>query len=386
MKHITCLLTTLIACLAITVPASAQPSVMTRTPDANALAVAVGSDIVVQFSESIAGATISAATFNVDGSHSGQIGGAFSGGGTNTITFNPDDDFQPSEVVTVTLTKGVENMGGIPMDDPVTWQFIAASGSNNGVFSTLIEIGDFVQGADDLVVTDLDRDGNPDVAYIGLASVFWQENTDGAGTFGAKETVNSSLSGFNKGIDSGDVDGDGNPDIIFVSGSKVAWHENRLDQVSADFGPEQILSSSESNATDIKCVDLDEDGDVDVLTTFAGADEIAWFENTDGAGTFGPKQSITTDPWNVWATFAADLDGDNDLDVLSASRWDHEIAWCENRLNEVSNDFGPYTVITNLTSGAVTVSAADLNGDGYMDVLSGSVDDDEVAWYENTDG
>ena len=45
--------------------------------------------------------------------------------------------------------------------------------------------------------------------------------------------------------------------------------------------------------------------------------EIAWYENTDGAGTFGPKQVITTLAEFALSVDAADVDGDGDIDVLS---------------------------------------------------------------------
>ena len=61
-------------------------------------------------------------------------------------------------------------------------------------------------------------------------------------------------------------------------------------------------------------------------------DRIAWYENTDGHGTFGSQQVITTSVVRTESVFAADLDGDTDPDVLSASRYDSKIAWYENLL------------------------------------------------------
>ena len=40
----------------------------------------------------------------------------------------------------------------------------------------------------------------------------------------------------------------------------------------------------------------------------------------------------------------------------------------------------------NEANGARSVYAADLDGDGDADVLSASRFDDKIAWYENTDG
>ncbi len=40
--------------------------------------------------------------------------------------------------------------------------------------------------------------------------------------------------------------------------------------------------------------DVDGDGDLDVLSASSGDDKIAWYENTDGRGTFRPQHVITT--------------------------------------------------------------------------------------------
>ena len=88
-------------------------------------------------------------------------------------------------------------------------------------------------------------------------------------------------------------------------------------------------------------------------------------------------QSETDGPTSV---YAADLDGDGDLDVLSASYWDNKIAWYT---NDGTGRFGPQQAITTAASGAWCVYAADLDGDGDLDVVSASENDDKIAWYEN---
>jgi hypothetical protein len=56
------------------------------------------------------------------------------------------------------------------------------------------------------------------------------------------------------------------------------------------------------------------------------------------------------------------------MDVLSASFSDNKIAWYE---NNGSQSFTPHTIST-AAFGATSVFAADLDGDGDLDVLSAS--------------
>ncbi|MBK9461509.1 MAG: VCBS repeat-containing protein [Sphingobacteriales bacterium] len=46
--------------------------------------------------------------------------------------------------------------------------------------------------------------------------------------------------------------------------------------------------------------------------------KIAWYEN-DGSGNFGTQQIITASVLGARSVYAADLDNDGDIDVLSAS-------------------------------------------------------------------
>ena len=90
--------------------------------------------------------------------------------------------------------------------------------------------------------------------------------------------------------------------------------------------------------------------------------------------------TITTGADGATSVYAVDVDGDGDIDVLSASDLDNKIAWYENDGNE---NFTPHT-ITIVTDGARSVYAVDVDGDGDIDVLSASFVDDKIAWYENS--
>ena len=92
-------------------------------------------------------------------------------------------------------------------------------------------------------------------------------------------------------------------------------------------------------------------------------------------GVFGGQNTVTTGAIRATSVTAADVDVDGDLDMLSTSRNDDQIAWCENNGSEV---FTAHTISTT-ANGAYSVTAADVDGDGDLDVLSASFLDDKIA-------
>jgi hypothetical protein len=176
-----------------------------------------------------------------------------------------------------------------------------------------------------------------------------------------------------------DLDGDGDLDILSASSGddKIAWYAN---DGSGQFGSQQVITTAAYGPNCVYAADLDGDGDLDVLSASSGEDDtIACYAN-DGTGQFGPRQVITRWASGAAWVYAADVDGDGDLDVLSASLGDDKIAWYD---NDGAGHFGPQQVITTEANGANCTYAADLDGDGDLDVLSASSQDDKIAWYEN---
>ena len=180
-----------------------------------------------------------------------------------------------------------------------------------------------------------------------------------------------------------DLDGDGDVDVLSASSfhpyRMIAWYENS-DGIRK-FDTHQIISRDVPGASSVFAADLDEDGDLDVLSASQNDDKIAWYENRGGTGDFGSQNVITTNALNARSVYASDIDGDGDLDVLSASSLDAKVAWYEN--TDGRGTFGTQQVISRVARGATSVYAADLDGDGDVDVLSASSNDGKIAWYEN---
>ncbi|MBN1508344.1 MAG: VCBS repeat-containing protein [Sedimentisphaerales bacterium] len=186
-------------------------------------------------------------------------------------------------------------------------------------------------------------------------------------------------------VHAADLDADGDLDVLSAStrDNKISWYAN----VGAGlFGPRQVITTAADMPGSVYAADLDGDNDIDVLSASLGDNKIAWYAN-DGSGHFGPQQVVTTEAHHPRSVYAADLDGDRDLDVLSASDIDGKVAWYA---NNGSGHFSPQQVITTTDDDFGSVYAADLDGDGDLDVLSASfgpsnADDHtaSIAWYAN---
>ncbi|HXH28760.1 MAG TPA: VCBS repeat-containing protein, partial [Candidatus Polarisedimenticolia bacterium] len=236
-----------------------------------------------------------------------------------------------------------------------------------------------------VATADVDGDGDLDVlsAIFSSDTIAWYENTDGQGSFGPQQAIGTTADSASS-VFAADLDHDGDLDVLATSAADdtIAWYENTDGQ--GTFGPEQVLTTTADGASLVIAADVDRDGDLDVLACSANDDTVAWYENTDGLGSFGPEQVIDATADNVKAVVAADLDGDGDLDALSASFNDDTIAWYEN--TDGQGGFGPAQALTTTADGAFSVRAVDVDQDGDLDVVAGSTNDDSVAWYENTDG
>ena len=88
--------------------------------------------------------------------------------------------------------------------------------------------------------------------------------------------------------------------------------------------------------------------------------------------------AISTNIRGPHSVFAADVDGDGDLDVLGGFNNDNKIVWYE---NDGSENFTTHIISTN--TDVISVLAADMDGDGNLDVLSALFFDNTIAWYEN---
>jgi len=226
---------------------------------------------------------------------------------------------------------------------------------------------------------DIDADGGIDLVFassFNFDQLAWLPNLDGRGEFGSINTISASVRGL-RSVHAADIDGDGKKDILSAShlDGKLAWYQ-QLDE-SGHFAQQLIFGKS--SAKDISTADFDGDGDLDVL-----APDIDWYENIDGKGDLSVKHKVSSEVADVRSVKAADIDGDGDEDILAASYLYDEVVWFEN--TDGLGSFGPKRLIDSLVYFVSSVFPADLDGDGDLDVVSGSASLSTVVWYENIDG
>ncbi len=267
--------------------------------------------------------------------------------------------------------------------DRVAWKENIDGNGNFGKAEIISDIGNPTC----VFACDIDNDGDNDVlsAHRFADKIVWFENTDGSGTFGDQHIISTSVDSP-ESIYACDIDGDGDFDVLSASAAdnKIAWYENT--DGLGNFGSQQIITITAYSVNSVYSCDIDGDGDFDVLSASAADNKIAWYKNTDGFGNFGDQQVITISANGASSVYACDIDGDDDNDVLSASNTDGKIAWYEN--TDGNGTFGEQQIIYTSANnyGANVVYACDIDGDGDQDVLSGIAYESGISWYENTDG
>jgi hypothetical protein len=314
-------------------------------------------------------------------------------------------------------------------------------GKANFPVPTLYNTNSGVPGSLDAADIDGDRDldvvsSASSIAGIGVTVTVQKNNGNGKFTDG----VSYSIKGGGVQAKFRDLNGDGKPDLVFATAIDTPPYDfhTALNNGDGTFGPRQTWSMNACGWSDIEAVDLDNDGDRDVIVTeWLGCQNVInsarriFISKNNGNGTFKPPlikvvnpfpsciatgdfnkdgkidlvtgQSLSVDlhlgtgtgdlqlpvsfklkesPYDIIAT---DFNGDGNLDVAACTEYNSEgmsvlLGNGNGTFKPAQNYDGAYSPDLRNESG---ITSGDVDGDGDVDIIVGNAGSNDVSIYLN---
>lgn len=218
---------------------------------------------------------------------------------------------------------------------------------------------------------DVNQDGWIDLIRVGFPGkeVVWYENPRNKPGLWTMHTIYNNIGDESPAFV--DIDGDGRPDILCNDPVAKNFIWLKSPTMKGDtLWKKYIISNNPDLATNMYTHglgwgDINQDGRKDVIITKG------WWES--------PKDPTQPD-WifhpadlgeDCSQMYVMDLDGDGDADVISASAHNYGIWWHEQVRDADGNIFFKHHEISRAFSETHGLALADINGDGYPDLITG---------------
>jgi hypothetical protein len=256
-------------------------------------------------------------------------------------------------------------------------------GNGNGSFRPVVTYSTGATSAPaDIAIADVNGDGKLDLLtanyYTGTAGVVLG---NGNGTFQAAATYSTGAGSTPFGIAAADVNNDGKIDLLTANynSNTVALLLGNGDGTFRAVTTLTVVAGS--LPTDIAIADVNGDGKLDLLTANYNTGTACILLGT-GSGTFQSAASYSTGAGSrPFGIAAADINGDGKLDLLTASGNGTAGAL-------LGNGDGSFQAATNYStgsnSGSSDIAVADVNGDNKLDLLTANSNSNTVGVLLNT--
>ena len=223
-------------------------------------------------------------------------------------------------------------------------------------------------------IVDLDQDGYLDVLICDVLGqqVSWARQ-DENGSFSEHSLVPEGVNGPVH-AEAVDIDDDGDLDVLVAAMGVILPTDARLGQViilendGSELFTKHVIAEGIQRVTDVQAGDFDGDGDLDLAVAQFGytQGQVQWFEN-QGGWNFSSHQLI--DRSGAIHAPVVDIDNDGDLDVLAliSQEWETVYAFVNDGSGEFTKHILHDVADADFSSSGITVS--DLDQDGDMDVV-----------------
>ncbi|WP_324671433.1 FG-GAP-like repeat-containing protein [Hymenobacter sp. GOD-10R] len=290
----------------------------------------------------------------------------------NTLRFAPNTDFKAGETVVATLTAAAQSSTGASAKSHV-FQFTTATSPSTGVFGGNQEVT--VAGQPSQVAAgDIDGDGDLDLLTPINGNTVSVRRNDGNGIFSGNQEIPMSTPAY---ATLGDIDGDHDLDLVVANYVNNGTVSVRLNDGTGSFSGSQTVAVG-SYPFDLSLKDADGDGDLDLFAV--GIDYTAPFNGivsvrlNDGTGSFTGNQNVIIGT-NTRGLAVVDVDADGDVDLLACASQDNKVSV---RLN---NGAGLFSGTTSIPVGnfPTSLTTADVDGDSDLDFMTGNRNSNTVS-------
>jgi len=153
-------------------------------------------------------------------------------------------------------------------------------------------------------------------------------------------------------------------------------------QAQGDYGAETFIMPKIYSPSDIKLADIDGDDDLDIVICTLADHKVVWYENL-GLGIFNPEYHLIANQLSYMRLGVADLDNDGDMDIVAGSYSTNKICLY---LNNGTGYFSPPVTISDSFLTTTSICLYDLDGNGTIDIVATSSLGNKVSWFPNIGG
>ncbi len=352
-------------------------AVVSTAPAARSLSAPVDTSILVRFNRPIRrDSVVARRSFWAFGRWSGPVDGTFRFlDGDRTVVLVPDKPLSAGEQVMVILSHDIESTGGKSLRN-AGYSFQFWTNARRAPLE-LVEIDRLTARSNQQqpvrvyggFATDLDRDGFLDITAVNEDSAdlrVFLNKADRSGLFEPFKRPPDPVGRRCSPSEPTDFNHDGLVDacVANINDNTVSVVLGRGD---GTFNPQQLVRVG-SAPRGIAVLDVDGDGDTDIVNTNSGGAGNMSVLINNGDGVFGPASFFEGGGASEWALAAGDMNHDGILDLVIGTQTSQQM------IVSTGNGDGTFTTASIQSAGgrAWMLALGDVDGNGTEDVAVGN--------------